>query len=393
MQEVKTVYKITLIIDLSVTPGRNLMRGIARYARLYGPWQLNNIWADFYGSSPQNVDFLANLKKNLRNSDGVIIEEPAAWDFVKDLNIPAVIASAIRDAEVSTKPTILTNSRTIGTMGAEYFIQKGFRNLAFCGLKEMLWSEHRQNYYEETARKMGLEVFKYTFTYPHKESSREAKLDQVARWIQRLPKPVGVMSCNDLCGKFVVDSCRRHAIAVPQEVAVLGVDNDDIFCNLTYPSLSSIELNTERGGYDAAALLDKIIKGLKTDTRTIVIEPIGIKERQSTDIIAVDDRIVSNVLSFIKNNADKPLQVEDILSEFNISRRGLYTKFSHNIGTSVYEQIRRIRVTKICEMLVETNKSVKDIAFELGFHNVDHIARFFRRETGITPTQYRAKFR
>ena len=388
----KSVYKITLIIDLSATPGRNLMRGIARYARLYGPWQLNNIWTDFYNSSPKSTNFLSNLKRNLGNSDGVIMREPDAWDSVKNLDIPVVIASAIRDEEVSTQPTILTNSETIGRTGAEYFTQKGFRSLAFCGLKKMLWSEHRQNYFEETVKKAGLEVFKYSFTYPHKESSRDSKLDQVAQWVQRLPKPVGIMSCNDLCGKFVVDSCRRHSIAVPQEVAVLGVDNDDILCDLTYPSLSSIELNTEKGGFDAAALLDKIIKGVKTDTQTIMIEPIGVKERQSTDIIAVADRVVSDVLSFIKDNAHRPLQVEDILSEFNVSRRSLYTKFGDSIGTSVYEQIRRIRVTKICKMLIETNRSIKDIAFDFGFSSVDHIARFFRREKGITPTQYRAKF-
>lgn len=393
MCEVARVYKITLIIDLSGTPGRNLMRGIARYARLYGPWQLNHFWGDFYESSPKKADFLANLKKNLRNSDGVIMREPYAVDFIKDLEIPAIIASAIRDAEVPTKPTILTNSRTIGKMGTDYFIQKGFKNLAFCGLKKMLWSEHRQNYFEDTARKAGLEIFKYSFTYPHRESSRDAKLNLIARWIRRLPKPVGIMSCNDLCGKFIIDSCRRNSIAVPQEVAVLGVDNDDILCDLTYPPLSSIELNTERGGFDAAALLDKIIKGVEVDTKTIVIEPVGVQERQSTDIVAFDDRIVSDVLSFIKNNAQRPLQVVDILNEFNISRRSLYTKFNNSVGTGIYEQIRKIRVEKICKMLVETNKSVKEIAFEFGFHSVDHIARFFRKERGITPTQYRSKYR
>jgi LacI family transcriptional regulator len=393
MCEVARVYKITLIIDLSGTPGRNLMRGIARYARLYGPWQLNHFWGDFYESSPKKADFLANLKKNLRNSDGVIMREPYAVDFIKDLEIPAIIASAIRDAEVPTKPTILTNSRTIGKMGADYFIQKGFKNLAFCGLKKMLWSEHRQNYFEDTSRKAGLEIFKYSFTYPHRESSRDAKLNLIARWIRRLPKPVGIMSCNDLCGKFIVDSCRGNSIAVPQEVAVLGVDNDDILCDLTYPPLSSIELNTERGGFEAAALLDKIIKGVEVDTKTIVIEPVGVQERQSTDIVAFDDKIVSDVLSFIKNNAQRPLQVVDILNEFNISRRSLYTKFNNSVGTGVYEQIRKIRVEKICKMLVETNKSVKEIAFEFGFHSVDHIARFFRKEKGITPTQYRSKSR
>jgi len=390
---VARAYKITLVIDLSGAPGRNLMRGIARYARLYGPWQLNHVWWDFYESSPKKASFLENLKKNLRNSDGVIMREPYAVDFIKNLEIPTVIASAIRDEEVSTKPTILTNSQTIGKMGADYFINKGFKNLAFCGLKQMLWSEHRQNYFEQTARKVGLEIFKYSFTYPHREGSRDTKLDLIAKWVRRLPKPIGIMACNDLCGKFIVDSCRRNSIAVPQDVAVLGVDNDDILCDLTYPSLSSIELSTEKGGFDAAALLDKIIKKAEVDTKTIVIEPVRVQERQSTDIIAVDDRIVLDVLSFIKNNSHRPLQVTDILNEFNISRRSLYTKFSESIGTSIYEQIRKTRIEKICKMLTETNKSIKEIAIELGFNSIDHIARFFRKEKGITPTRYRNKYR
>jgi len=238
-----------------------------------------------------------------------------------------------------------------------------------------------------------MRIFKYSFTYPHRESSRDAKLNLIAKWIRRLPKPVGIMSCNDLCGKFIVDSCRRNSIAVPQEVAVLGVDNDDILCDLTYPSLSSIELNTERAGFDAAALLDKIIKGVEVDTKTIVIEPVRVQERQSTNIIAADDRIVSDVLSFIKNNSHRPLQVTDILNEFNISRRSLYAKFSESIGTSVYEQIRKTRIEKICKMLIETNKSIKEIGLELGFNSVDHIARFFREGKGITPTRYRNQYR
>jgi len=390
---VAKVYKITLVIDLSATPGRNLMRGIARYARLYGHWQLNHTWRDFYEGSSGNTNFLKNLKKTLKDSDGLIMREPYAVDFVKKLDIPMVVASAIRDAEVFTKPTILTNSQAIGEMGADYFIQKGFKNLAFCGFKDMLWSEHRQSYFEQTAREAGLEVLKYSFTYPHKEGAKDAKLNHLAQWVRQLPKPVGIMCCNDLCGKFVVDSCRRNSIAVPQEVAVLGVDNDDILCDLTYPSLSSIELNTIKGGFEAADLLDKIIKGAKIDTKTIVIEPVAVQERQSTDIIAVDDRTVADVLSFIKNNAQRPLQVIDILQEFNISRRSLYKKFRESIGISVYAQIRKTRVEKICRMLLETNKSVKEIAYELGFSSVDHIARFFRKGKGMTPTQYRSKYK
>jgi LacI family transcriptional regulator len=197
------------------------------------------------------------------------------------------------------------------------------------------------------------------------------------------------MACNDSCGKFIIDSCRKTSISVPNEVAVLGVDNDDILCDLTYPSLSSISLNTEKGGFEAALLLDKIMKGIAVDTQVILIEPVGVQERQSTDIIAVDDKIVSDIINYIKRNSKRLLQVTDIINEFHISRKSLYKKFKNNLGTSVYDQIRKIKVEEICRMLVETSKSVKEIAFELGFYNVDHIARFFRKEKGFTPTQYR----
>jgi LacI family transcriptional regulator len=387
-----TVPKITLLIDLSATPGRNLMRGIARYARIYGPWQLNHIASDFYDASPQQAHISKILAEIIKNSDGIIMLEPDVQDFSKNLDIPVIIASAIRDTKVSAKPTVLTNSRKIGEMGAKYFIQKGFKNLAFCGFRKMLWSEHRGKYFTDAARKAGIKTFTNKLTYPQRERFKDSNLERIGQWIRQLPKPLGIMACNDSCGKFIIDSCRRISIPVPDEVAVLGVDNDDILCDLTYPSLSSISLNTEKGGFESAALLDKIIKGIAVDTQMILIEPVGVQERQSTDIIAVDDKIVSDIIHYIKRNSKQLLQVSDIINKFHISRKSLYKKFNENLSTSVYRQIRRIKVEEICRMLVETDKSIKEIALEFGFYNVDHIARFFCKEKGLTPTQYRNEY-
>jgi LacI family transcriptional regulator len=386
------VPKITLLIDLSATPGRNLMRGIARYARIYGPWQLNHVASDFYDASPQQADILKILTEIMKNSDGIIMLEPDVLDFSKNLDIPIVIASAIRDTKVSARPTVLTNSRKIGEMGANYFIQKGFKYLAFCGFRKMLWSDHREKYFTDMAKKAGLEIFVNKLTYPQRERFKDSNLERIGKWIRQLPKPVGIMACNDSCGKFVIDSCRRASISVPDEVAVLGVDNDDIICDLTYPSLSSISLNTEKGGFDAAELLDKIMKGIDVDTQIILIEPVGVQERQSTDIIAVNDKIVSDIINYIKRNSKTLLQVTDIIEEFHISRKYLYKKFNDNLGTSVYDQIRKIKIEEIRKMLVETSKSIKEIALEFGFYNVDHIARFFRQVKGLTPTQYRNEY-
>ncbi len=256
----------------------------------------------------------------------------------------------------------------------------------------MLWSEHREKYFTDTAEKAGLKIYAKKLTYPQKEKFKDSNLERIGKWIRQLPKPVGIMACNDSCGKFIIDSCRRASISVPDEVAVLGVDNDDTLCDLTYPSLSSISLNTEKGGFDAAALLDKIMKGIAVDTQTILIEPVVVQERQSTDIIAVNDKIVSDIINYIKRNTKILLQVTDIIEEFHISRKNLYKKFNDNLGTSVYDQIRRIKIEEICKLLVETDKSVKEIALEFGFYNVDHIARFFHKVKGLTPTQYRNEY-
>jgi LacI family transcriptional regulator len=386
------VPKITLLIDLSSTPGRNLMRGIARYARIYGPWHLNHIARDFYDSSSRQADILKSLTEIIKNSDGIIMLEPNAVDFTKNLDIPIVIASTIRDMRISTKPTILTDSKKIGEMGANYFIQKGFKNLAFCGIRGMLWSEHREKYFIDTAKNNRIKTFSNKLTYPQSERFKDLNMDRIGQWIRKIPKPAGIMACNDACGKFIIDSCRRNSISIPDEVAILGVDNDDILCDLTYPSLSSISLNTEKGGFDAAALLDKLMKGIVLNTQVIVIEPIAVLERQSTDIIAVDDKIVADIINYIKRNSKQPVQVTDLINEFHISRKSLYKKFKDNLGTSVYDQIRKIKIEGISKMLVETDKSIKEIAFEFGFHNVDHIARFFYKEKNFTPTRYRSEY-
>jgi LacI family transcriptional regulator len=386
------VPKITLLIDLSATPGRNLMRGIARYARIYGPWQLNHIARDFYDSSSRQADILKSLTEIIKNSDGIIMLEPNAVDFTKNLDIPIVIASTIRDMRVSAKPTILTDSKKIGEMGANYFIQKGFKNLAFCGIRKMLWSDHREKYFIDTAKNNRIKTFSNKLTYPQSERFKDLNMDRIGQWIRKIPKPAGIMACNDACGKFIIDSCRRNSISVPDEVAVLGVDNDDILCDLTYPSLSSISLNTEKGGFDAAALLDKLMKGIVSNTQVIVIDPISVLERQSTDIIAVDDKVVADIINYIKINSKQPVQVTDLINKFHISRKSLYKKFKDNLGISVYDQIRKIKVEGISKMLVETDKSIKEIAFDFGFQNVDHIARFFCKAKGFTPTRFRKEY-
>ena len=368
------------------------MRGIARYSRLHGPWQLNNIWSDLYDRKSTDSEFFKNLKKNLVNSDGVIIREPAAWKYLEGIDIPMVVASAIKDVEIPAGGTIMTDSKSIGKMGAEYFIQKGFRRAAFCGLTGMLWSTHREEFFIETAKSKQMSIYNYSFDYPRTEIQRESIINSLTKWLNKLPKPIGIMAANDLCGKLILDACRIASIEVPQEVSVLGVDNDDIFCELTWASLSSIELSTEKAGYESAALLEALITGKNPQQTTIRVEPVVIKERRSTDIIAVEDKLVSDILIFIKENSHRPLQSQDIVDEFSISRRSLYSKFKDSLGISIHEAIRKARVEKICKLLIESNFSIKEIAYKCGFSDLDHVSRYFKKEKGMSPSQFRSQY-
>jgi LacI family transcriptional regulator len=197
------------------------------------------------------------------------------------------------------------------------------------------------------------------------------------------------MACNDDRARQVMEACKIAGLHVPEEVAIIGVDNDDLVCNLSHPPLSSIALNFERSGYEAAELLDKLMTGEKMADQRIVVRPTHIVTRQSTDILAIEDREVAKAVRFIRQHSKEPIQVSDVVDAVLVSRRSLYHQFRRVLGRSPNEEIRRTRVEQIVRMLVETNLPVSKIAFALGYSSVAHIARYFRQEKGMNLQSYR----
>jgi LacI family transcriptional regulator len=211
----------------------------------------------------------------------------------------------------------------------------------------------------------------------------------LAKWLRGLPKPVGVMTCNDDRGQHVTEACANAKLDVPYEIAVIGVDNDDQVCDISNPSLSSVALDVEQAGFWASELLDRMMAGQKLPPQTVIVHPSRVVTRQSTNILAVEDKSVSQALNFIQQNAKRLIQVDDVIKAISVSRRCLHDKFMKTLRRSVYDEIKRVRIDLISQMLLETDLSISDIALNLGYDNTNHISRYFKQKMGISPLEYR----
>ena len=378
---------VLLLIETSRGYGRGLLRGIAKYSSLHGPWDMEQE-PPFYISGRKD-----SLPKRLHAQppDGIIMREPQNVKKILEMQIPVILAS-YKTEQIQNTSRIITDDRAIAKMAAQHFIDRGFKNFAFLGYDNMFWSKNRSDFFAECLKKNGFHL--HLFKQPRSAKQRlwEAEQFIVAEWLKTLPKPLALMACNDDRAQQAVNACRIADLFVPGEVAVLGVDNDDFVCDLSNPPISSIELNTERAGFEAAELLDKIMSDKKTSPQKIIVSPAHIVTRQSSDIYAVADSEVAAAIRFIREHAREPIQVDDVVKAVTLSRRTLYQKFRCVLGRSIHEEIRRARVEEIARLLIETNLSVYQIALRLGFPGVDHIAKYFRRHKGMNPVAYRNRY-
>ncbi|MEM9644769.1 MAG: substrate-binding domain-containing protein, partial [Planctomycetota bacterium] len=219
-------------------------------------------------------------------------------------------------------------------------------------------------------------------------------MSRLVKWIRGLPRPIAIMGCYDFKAQQVLDACRQLNIAVPEEVSVLGVDNDHLICELSEPTLSSIIPDTKRTGFEAAELLQRMMSGESVSTdEPLITQPLGIEIRESTDTIAIEDESVAKALQYIRRHANNNIRVTDILRYVSLSRRSLEHRFKKCVGRSPHEEIQRVRIRRIKSLLSETTLSIQQIATQGGYEYGEYMSAAFRRETGMTPSEYRVKNR
>jgi LacI family transcriptional regulator len=209
-------------------------------------------------------------------------------------------------------------------------------------------------------------------------------------WLTSLPKPIGIMACNDFRGQHVLEGCRAARLSVPDEVAVIGVDNEHVICDFCQPPLSSVIPAAERIGFEAAGMLDRLMKGEKLEQRQVRIKPLGVAARQSTDVMAIDDGDVVAALKIIRDRACLGLSVADILREVPIARSSLERRFRKTVGRSPQAEIRGVQMKRARQLLCETDLTLNQIAALTGFKHSEYFSVVFKREVGQTPGQYRA---
>ncbi len=362
-----------------------MLSGIANYAHHHGPWS-------FYWE-PAGLEKVWPKLKSL-DLDGIILRDVDKLDEVLAFGIPAVVVGHGK-TEVSGLINVVTDSEVIGRMAAEHLLSCGFKQFAYCGTcldagQDVSWSQLRRQSFSTRIQEAGFSCFDFSLANPSESLSWPQERKAMSRWLESLPKPLGLMACNDDRARQVVEACQVARVSVPGELAIVGVDNDEVVCGLSDPPLSSVALNFERAGYEAAGTLKCLMGGKAPDSSRIDVRATHVVVRRSTDVIAVEDAVVAKALRFIRANLKgEQLNVGEVARSAGASRRVLEKRFRHELGYSVLNEIRRVRTNKIAQLLIETQMPVCEIAEALGFADLQHFARYFRSAKKISPLAYR----
>lgn len=362
-----------------------MLKGIAHFERTHHYW---TAFHDDEARSETDPLWLAS-----KNWNGVISRHTTA-ELVRacaERRIPLV---DLNDVEpFPGVPKIRPDNIGIGHLGAEHFIERGFQNFGFSGFSNASWSRERRDGFAEAVRLTGRECFVSDVDYPGDLTPfwDEAQIDKLAGWMKRLPKPIAMMACNDMRAQELISAAHAGGILVPEEVAILGANNDTIRCDLADPALSSVAPNAFQSGFRAATLLREMLAGREPKVLDQRIEPIGVVTRHSTDVLAVEDRNVVAALSFIREQACDGIAVEQVLQHAHVSRSQLERKFRQHIGRSPQAEIRRVQLKKIRQLLLETDFPLKRIAELTGFEHMEYMCVLFKRLTGESPGIFRAK--
>ena len=382
-----TSHRVALLIESSRAYGRRVMQAITQYSRVHGSWSL-------YYEQRQTAEAPPEWLKSWRG-DGIIsrVDDQRLARAIRRTGLPCV---DLRGNVTSRFPVVKSDDALIAQMVADHLLERGFVHLAYCGFGGIPYSDRRLEFFRSYLASRGTTCQVYLSPRPRagggQRASERAGLrvePKLLKWIAELPKPVGVMACNDIRGQQILNLCREIDLAVPEQVALAGVDNDDVLCDLADPPMTSVELDTYRVGMEAAALLDRLMAGAEPPAKPILIPPLSIIARQSTDILAIDDLQVAAAARHIRLHAVDGVDVDDVVAKLPISRRTLERRFTALVGRSIGEEILRVRLDRVKRLLIETDWPLTKIADRAGFLFPEYMSVVFKRQLHMTPGQFR----
>jgi LacI family transcriptional regulator len=382
MREIKN---ILLLLDTATFYGRQIARGVAWYSEGHTPMA-------FYLQAAVGDEALQGLRNwKIHGVLGRLRKGQLPGPVARG-RIPAVTTTAHNPAK--KLPRICLDDEAIGRMVAEHLLSRGFRSFGFCGTYGMGFSQVRRRGYSQRLAEEDLPCQ----TYVPQDALGDAETffaqeqQDLARWIDSLDKPVGIMAADDSMGWKVSQACRRLSVAMPEQVALVGVNNDDVLCRLCSPPMSSVALPLERLGYRAGEMLDARIAGRQPESDNVVLPPIGIITRRSSDVVAVEDAEISTAMRYIRDHVADNIQVDDIAAAAAVSRRSLQRKFPQVVGHTLQKEIRQVRIAKARDLLSLTDLPLHQVAAACGFRYPEHLSRIFKQVTGATPSDYRRRY-
>jgi LacI family transcriptional regulator len=370
--------QVALLIETSNAYARGLIGGVRQYLLTRGGW---SIYLGEHSRQETDLSWLDGWR-----GDGVIarIENQRVADKIRELGLPAVDLSAAR--LLAELPCVETDDQKIAAMAVDHLVSRGLRHLAFCGDEQFAWSIKRREWFRLRIAEIGIVGSEFGLEPTRTVAEERAAL---GRWLRDLPKPIGIFASYDIAGQEVLEACKVEGIAVPDEVAVLGVDNDELICSLTSPPMSSIQSDPASTGFMAASILDEMMDGTSVPGELRLVEPLRVVTRQSTDILSVDDPIVGKALRFIRDRADQATPVGAVERHVGLARRALDVRFQRQIGRSVHGEIMRVRMERLAEMLTRTNATLPQLAERLEFAHAEYMGVAFKRYMGRSPGDYR----
>jgi LacI family transcriptional regulator len=377
--------KIAVLLETRRAFDRQLLHGISRYARLHGPWS-------FHVESDRLEDL--KLPANLWNCAGMItrLTSPQLVKAVNGRNVPVLLVDGFDDPLAEQLENLIADvhadSQGVARLAAEYFSSRRFERFAFIGARDRDSSNLRCHSFGDVVRRTGHPLFVYSML----EASNRPWVEEraaLAKWLEELPKPIGVMACDDERGLQVLEACRLARIAVPDQVAVLGVGTDELNREVADPPLSSVALNAVHGGYQAAHVLDQFLRRERQSHQRLVVEPTNIVVRASTDIDASQDPHVNAARSIIRRDFSRSFSIDALAKAVGVSRRVLEVKFRKHTRRTIWEEVQILRINRAKMILKETELPISEVATLSGYQSASHLVQLFARETGLTPAKYR----
>jgi LacI family transcriptional regulator len=374
---------VALLIETSRAYGRGLLQGVIRYQREHDPWSVYIQPHDLGAPAPS---WLKNW-----NGDGILarIEDRRTAELIRRTGLPAVdLRFSVPDSGL---PGVGIDNRAVVRLAFQHLRDGGLQHFAFCTVARgrNTWMDLRCDLFQDLVRAAGHPCHVRQGLARRRRAAWEEEQEDLAAWVSGLPKPIGVMACNDDRGLQVTDACRRAKVLVPDEVAVIGVDNDEILCNLSNPPLSSVDINTPRIGYEAAALLSRMMAGKPAPAHAVLLAPRGVVARASTDVLATGDRELAAAIRFLREHACEGLRLKELPPRTLLSRRTLERRVYQLLGRSPQKEMMRIRLERAKQLLTETNLPVGAVAEKCGFSQAKYFSQVFHAKLGLTPGQYR----